>query len=95
MKNDSELIFSTSNSVLNSKKIKLQENIEEINQSCIDKLKQMQEQKLLTGELTEKGGSGIGLINIAIRSNNKLEYKFEPIDNETSHFNLLIKIKIK
>jgi len=95
MRNQSELIFNTSNVVLNTSKIKIQEKIEEINQSSIEKLKQMQEYKMITGELTEKGGSGIGLINIAIRSNNKLDYKFETIDNDTSHFNLQIKIKIK
>lgn len=93
--NQSELIFSTTNCVLNSNKSELQKKIEEINQSDIDKLKQMQEKKLISGELTEKGGSGIGLINIAIRSKNKLDYFFEPIDNETSLFNLQIKINIK
>ncbi len=93
--NPSELIFSTTNCVLNSNKLELQNKIEEINQSDLYKLKQMQEDKLINGKLTEKGGSGIGLINIAIRSNNKLDYYFEPIDNETSLFNLQIKINIK
>jgi len=94
LKNQTELIFNTSNSVFNSNKPILQEKIEEINQLDLEKLKQMQEKQLKYGELSEKGGSGIGLINIAIRSNNKLDYKFETIDNETSHFNLQIKIKI-
>ncbi len=94
IRNQSELIFLSSNSILNCNKEKIKENIEEINQSDIEKLKLMQETRLINGELSVKGGSGIGLINIAIRSKNKLEYKFEPIDNETSQFILQVKIKI-
>ena len=94
MKNKKELIFKTSNAILNTDKKEIQAKIEEINRASGQTLKQMQEIKLTTGELTPKGGSGIGLINIAIRSNNKLDYKFETIDTKTSHFILQIKINI-
>jgi len=94
IKNPNELIFKTSNPIFNTEKKEIQERIEEINQSSFQTLKKMQENKLTTGELTPKGGSGIGLINIALRSNNKLDYKFEPIDKETSQFILKIKVNI-
>jgi hypothetical protein len=94
LKNNSHLIFYTSNSVLNSNIEDIKKRIDEINQSGIEKLKSMQEETLINGKLSDRGGSGIGLINIAIRSNNKFEYVFENIDHETSRFTLQIRIKI-
>jgi len=94
IKNESHIIFKTINPVLKINMVALQERIEEINRSDKNKLKQIQESKLINNELTKKGGSGIGLISIAIRSDNKFEYNFETIDNEISNFILQVKIKI-
>jgi hypothetical protein len=94
IKNNTHLVFCTSNSVLNRNIDDIKERIDEINSSDIEKLKSMQEETLINGKLSDKGGSGIGLINIAIRSNNKFEYLFENIDYETARFTLQIRIKI-
>jgi hypothetical protein len=94
IKNRSHLVFFTTNSVLNNNIEDIKNRIDEINRSGIEKLKSMQEETLINGKISDKGGSGIGLINIAIRSNNKFEYTFEGIDNETSRFTLQIRIKI-
>jgi hypothetical protein len=38
------------------------------------------------GRLSEKGGAGLGFIDIARKTGNKLEFHFLPIDEESSFF---------
>jgi hypothetical protein len=47
---------------------------------------------LNNGELSEKGGGGLGLIDIAKKSRNKLQYSFREIDEDYSFFTLTVKI---
>ena len=44
------------------------------------------------GKLSEKGGGGLGLIDIAKKSRNKLGYSFKEIDKDYSFFTLIVKI---
>ncbi|HON17568.1 MAG TPA: SiaB family protein kinase [Salinivirgaceae bacterium] len=41
---------------------------------------------LLENELSSKGGAGLGLIEIARKSNNNVSYHFHPINNDYSYF---------
>jgi hypothetical protein len=47
---------------------------------------------LSNGTLSSKGTAGLGMIDIARKSGNKLEYQFLPIDDKNSFFCLTIKI---
>jgi hypothetical protein len=49
----------------------------------------------LKGKFSEIGGAGIGLIDMARKSGNKLDYEFKPIDNRISFFSLVVRITIK
>ena len=44
------------------------------------------------GKLSEKGGGGLGLIDIAKKSRNKLQYSFKEIDDDYSFFTLTVNI---
>lgn len=44
------------------------------------------------GKLTEKGGAGLGLVDMARKSGNKLGYNFELVDDEFSFFSLIATI---
>ena len=44
------------------------------------------------GKLSKKGGGGLGLIDIAKKSRNKLGYSFKEIDEDYSFFTLIVKI---
>ncbi|NJO89486.1 MAG: hypothetical protein HC831_11460 [Chloroflexia bacterium] len=48
----------------------------------------------LTTEISPKGGAGIGLIEMAKRSGNKLEYDFSTIDSHYAYFYLNLEIPI-
>ena len=45
--------------------------------------------------MSKKGGGGLGLIDIARRSGEKLQYKIREIDKDYSFFTLTVKISKK
>ncbi len=79
----------TTGNVIENRKIEeLTEMLEEINSLDKDGLKDLYKKQMREGRLSEKGGAGLGFIDIARKTGNKLEYHFLPID-ETSSFFLL------
>lgn len=55
-------------------------------------LRRLYEVVITTGELSPKGGAGLGLIDIAIKSANKLKYSFETLNDEYKTFLLEVKV---
>ena len=58
----------------------LREKLELINSMTKEELKEYYKLVLSGGELSEKGTAGLGMIDIARKSGNKLEYEFLPIN---------------
>ncbi len=87
---DSGNIFSiiTGNLILNSKVDDLKERIEKINTLDKDGLREYSRSVKRSGQKTEKGGAGLGLIEMARRSGNKLGYHFDRIDKKNSYYYL-------
>jgi hypothetical protein len=69
-------------SSINELKIKL----EEINSLDTKEIRNVYRQMLSTAEFSNKGGAGLGLIEMAKKTGNKLDYDFVPLDNEFSYF---------
>jgi hypothetical protein len=70
----------------------LSEKLEKINGMDKDQLKQYYQEVLSSGTLSEKGTAGLGMIDIARKSGNKLEYQLLDINDKTSFFCLNVKI---
>lgn len=64
----------------------LQQLLEKINSLNKKALKQLYLEVLSGITVNNKGGAGLGLIDIARKSNTDLSYKFQPIDNKHSFF---------
>jgi hypothetical protein len=78
---------------VNTKRIKfLKEKIDKINSLTKDELKDMYKFILNHQKLSAKGGGGLGLVDIARKSGNKLEYEFYVYDDNYSFFNLTIRV---
>lgn len=71
---------------------KLKDRIDTVNGMDKDELKAYYKETLNNGEMSAKGGGGLGMIDIARKSGEKLGYDFQPIDNDCSFFTLNIKI---
>lgn len=70
----------------------LRNRLEEINTLSQDQLKEYYKKVLANGELSAKGGGGLGMIDIARKTGQKLNFNFMPIDDKFSFFSLNIKI---
>lgn len=66
----------------------LTEQIQKINSLGKDELKEYYKSVLELGDLSPKGGAGLGLIEMARRSGNKLSFDFERLDDQYSYFYL-------
>lgn len=79
----------TTGNFVTSGKIKfLKDKIDKINSLSRDELKDMYKFILNHQKLSAKGGGGLGLVDIARKTGNKLEYKFENLNSEYYFFNL-------
>lgn len=84
----------TGNHIANEHVIGLKHKLEEINQLDKEGLKQMYKELVSNDKgLSEKGGAGLGLVDVARKSGEKLLYDFSAVDHsDTSFYSLLIKI---
>ena len=58
-----------------------------------EELRELYQQRLLKNDFSKKGTAGLGLIDIARKSKNKLEFEFIEIDEKTSFFCLDVVIE--
>jgi hypothetical protein len=82
----------TGNLIHNEKIKSFEEKLTIINQSDPAELKRIFLKQMMEGNLTEKGGAGLGLIDIARKSGRKLFYHFVPYDNNLHYFLLAVSI---
>lgn len=77
----------TSGNVINNTKVDhLQEQLAELNQLKRSELTNRYKDILFSGELSEKGGAGLGLIDMARKANSKLNFDFKAIGAKQSYF---------
>ncbi|HCT29168.1 MAG TPA: hypothetical protein DIW31_00170 [Bacteroidales bacterium] len=86
-----------SNSILNHKVSLLKGKLDKVNSLDKDGLKDLYKNTILSGNVSPKGGAGLGIINIAKVSENKVNYTFSAINDRYSYFtlNVLISHNIK
>lgn len=71
---------------------KLEERIKRINRSSHDEIKELYKFILNHQKISQKGGGGLGLVDIARKTGNKLEYSFKEYNDKHSFFYLNILI---
>ncbi|RLD65360.1 MAG: hypothetical protein DRI95_08910 [Bacteroidetes bacterium] len=91
-KKGNRYLITTGNSIVNSKVELLKEKLEQVSNLDREEIKKLHREIVGTGELSAKGGAGLGLIEMARRSGNKLSFDFEYIDLYWSYFYLQTEI---
>jgi hypothetical protein len=84
--------ITTGNYILGENVNGLKGRLDEVNALTKEELKEYYKKVLNNGEMSLKGGGGLGMIDIARKTGEKLEYNFLEIDNKVSFFTLNIKI---
>lgn len=82
----------TGNFILSENIDGLKEKLDNINSMDKDELKAYYKQVLNNGEMSSKGGGGLGMIDIARKSGQKLGYNFMRINDKSSFFSLNVKV---
>ena len=91
-KEEDDYVIMTGNHIDLDKVQKLKNKIDMVNALDKDGLKSLYREVLNNEEITDKGGAGLGIIDIARRSGEKLDYEFKEINKEHSYFSLKVKV---
>jgi hypothetical protein len=91
-KQDDQYSIITGNYMLSENMDSLRDRLEKINAMSKDELKMYYKEVLSNGVMSEKGGGGLGMIDIARKSGSKLDFRFTPVDEKYSFFSLSIKV---
>lgn len=82
----------TGNHILNDKIPGFRKKLDTINSMSKEELKLHYQDILNNHGFSKKGGGGLGMIDIARKSGQKLVYNFQPVNETNSFFSLHIKI---
>jgi hypothetical protein len=82
----------TGNYLFNENVAGLKKRLDDVNALSKEELKEYYKQILNNGEMSMKGGGGLGMIDIARKTGQKLHYNFLSIDDKFSFFSLNIKV---
>lgn len=91
-KEEGQYSIHTGNFILNDKVDLLKSRIDKVNGMERDELKLYYQEVLNNGEMSDKGGGGLGIIDIARKSREKINYEFKKVDENNSFFSLNIKV---
>jgi hypothetical protein len=82
--------ITTGNFIGSDKIEKLEEKIKRINRSSQEEIKELYKFILNHQKISAKGGGGLGLVDIARKTGNKLGYSFKEYDDKHSFFYLSV-----
>jgi hypothetical protein len=85
----------TGNVVKKTRVPELEAFLDKINSLDKEELKELYKKQMREGTLSVKGGAGLGLIDIARKTGEKLEYNFIDIDEKNAFYTLRTKISKK
>lgn len=87
-KHDSEYIITSGNPIANDRIESLSDKLALINSLDKEGLKALYKDIITRGDLSDKGGAGLGFVDMARKSGQKLEYAFHPVNDKISFFSL-------
>ena len=85
-KTDSGYTVTTGNVIETDKIDDLRSRLDEINKLDSGEIRNVYRNMLSNAEFSNKGGAGLGLIEMAKKTGNKLDYDFIKLDNEFSYY---------
>jgi hypothetical protein len=84
--------IATGNRVAQNKVLGLKKKLEKVNHLDNEGLKRWYSEILINNQAKKSIGSGLGIIDMALKSKNKLEFNFQEIDVNHSFFTLKVKV---
>ncbi|HAS44562.1 MAG TPA: hypothetical protein DCS93_29050, partial [Microscillaceae bacterium] len=72
---------------------KIAEKINYVNGLTKEELRSLFREIVKIGELSDKGGAGLGFIDMVRKSGEKLLFDFQAVDEEVTFFSLLLRVR--
>lgn len=91
-KEEKDYYVITGNHILNDRIHNVRDRLERVNRCNRDELRTLYQEILNDGQMSEKGTAGLGMIDIARKSGQKLGYDFHPVNDKYSFFSLEAKV---
>jgi Family of unknown function (DUF6272) len=91
-KDDSRYCVMTGNPISKTNVAKLTANLNDLNGKDKEGLKEMYKDIIKNTQISEKGGAGLGFVDMARKSGEKLEFTFANMDADYEFFCLKVKI---
>ena len=92
VKTEDAFLIRTGNYIKTEASIELGRRLDLINSKDKDELREMYQQVLNNGHISSKGTAGLGMIDIARKSGNKLDYEFLKINDTDTFFCLNVTV---
>lgn len=87
--------IATANFVANDKVDNFKSWLEEINSYTREELKSVYNKILTNKSYSSQGGAGLGFVDIALKTNRKLEFSFEKVDDFYTFFSMNVTVEKK
>lgn len=87
-KHNNEYIITSGNAIKTEHQQNLTEKLDRINSLDKEGLKNLYKDIIKTTEISDKGGAGLGFVDMARKSGQKLEFDFQKMDDVYSFFSL-------
>lgn len=91
--NNTGYTITTGNYILTERKDSFRERLDRINSLTKDELKDLYKEVLSSEGRSDKGGGGLGMIDIARKTGKKLNYEFASMNDKYSFFSLNINVE--
>ena len=91
-KDDNRYCVMTGNPIAKTSVAKLKGNLDDLNSKDKEGLKEMYKDIIKNTQISEKGGAGLGFVDMARKSGEKLEFTFANMDDEHDFFCLRVNI---
>lgn len=91
--NNTGYTITTGNYILTERKDSFRERLDRINSLTKDELKDLYKEVLSSDGRSDKGGGGLGMIDIARKTGKKLNYEFASMNDKYSFFSLNINVE--
>jgi hypothetical protein len=94
-KRGDHIIIHSGNMVKTENIKELEDRLQSIKAQSQEEIKEAYQKQLVGGELSNKGGAGLGMLQIAINSEGNLDHTFQDVDENKKFFLLEVRLKTK
>lgn len=94
IKIDNQYLISATNVVTAKAKKIIEEKIELVNKLDNNELRELYREIISNGQFSDEGGAGLGFIELAKTSQNKLSYSFEEINDTFVYYTINLEISV-